>query len=78
MSDGEAVLALNGQRGPYEGALLSVNNLELGFLVHAVWEPAKHGDVIARVLFEKVKAACVKNGMTWVYGNPWDLRADEK
>jgi hypothetical protein len=50
---------------------LKVNSLELAFMLHAVWEPSKHGDVVARHLFEKVRAAIIASGVSWEYGHPW-------
>ena len=54
-----------------ESVSVSMNLLELSFLLHAVWEPAKHGDTIARALFTKVRAAIIAEGIDWKYGRPW-------
>lgn len=54
-----------------DGVPLVVSSIELGFLLHAVWEPARHGDIVARGLFEKVRAAVEATGVKWVFGRPW-------
>jgi hypothetical protein len=50
---------------------MNLSNLELAFILHAVWEPAKHGDVVARTLFLKTKRAIIQAGIPWEYGDPW-------
>jgi hypothetical protein len=50
---------------------VSLNLLELSFLLHSVWEPAKHGDTIARALFQKIRGAIIAAGIEWRYGRPW-------
>lgn len=50
---------------------MNLNNLELVFILHAVWEPAKFGDAVARKLFLKVKKAVIQAGIAWEFGHPW-------
>lgn len=54
-----------------DGVVIAVTSIELGFLLHAVWEPARHGDEVARGLFLKVRAAVEQTGVPWAFGQPW-------
>jgi hypothetical protein len=51
--------------------VVDINLIENGWIMMAVWDRAKAGDVIARVLYLKLKAAAKAEGAVWYYGDPW-------
>lgn len=58
--------------GDPESAIIEINSLDIGWLLAAVWAPARDGDVVARSLFRRLKVAAVSLGVEWRYGEPWD------
>lgn len=56
---------------PADVQLPPMSLMELAFLLHAVWGPARHGDVIARALFRKLRASIEGAGIPWPYAQPW-------
>ncbi len=51
---------------------LPVDTLDLGWLLIAVWGPARDGDQVAQSLYRRIKAVAIEFGVEWRYGEePW-------
>lgn len=58
-------------------AAIDIDLIENGWILSAVWDKAKAGDLIARAIYRKIKAAAIPDGVVWYYGDPWPEAAEK-
>lgn len=51
---------------------VDIDTLECGYLIAAIVGRARGGDMVARGLYGKLKAAAIALGVDWHYGDPWE------